>query len=99
MGELEVAARRPRTPEERGEALQQALQSARRLSALVEGLLLLARVDSGHAEQGRAREHAGHLATLAAAPVLAKPFTRSTLEAAISDAMAESSEHPGHANG
>jgi signal transduction histidine kinase len=67
VGELEVALRRPRTPEQQGEVLQRELQSARRLSQLVEGLLLLARVDSGQAEQGRAREHAGQLAALAAA--------------------------------
>jgi signal transduction histidine kinase len=53
LGELDVALRRPRTAEEYVAVLVSAREEVARLGALVEGLLQLARVDSGHAEQGR----------------------------------------------
>lgn len=57
LGELDLALRRERTNEEYVAALQTARAETRRLAALVEGLLLLARIDAGQAEQNRTREH------------------------------------------
>ncbi len=65
-GELEVTLRRPRQPEEYRGALAGALFAAERLGALVDGLLALARVDAGQAEQGRETEHAAIFAQRAA---------------------------------
>ncbi len=44
---VESALRQPRTPEEYQETLEVCLQAAKRMSGLVQGLLTLARVDSG----------------------------------------------------
>lgn len=66
-GELEVALRRPRSCDEYKSAAEGALVESRRLGALVDGLLALARVDAGGADQHREPEHAGHLAHRAAA--------------------------------
>lgn len=57
LGELELALRRERTPEAYREALATSLAQTRRLHELVEGLMLLARVDAGQADRGRAPEH------------------------------------------
>lgn len=46
-GELEVALRSPRTPEEYQATLQSALEEIDRIAHLVEGLLLLARAEAG----------------------------------------------------
>jgi len=46
-GEIEVALRSGRTPEEYQEVLTSSLEEIERISRLVEGLLLLARADSG----------------------------------------------------
>ena len=46
-GEIEVALRTPRTPEEYQRILNSALEEIDRLTRLVEGLLLLARADAG----------------------------------------------------
>lgn len=46
-GEIEVALRTPRTPEEYQRLLQSGLEEIDRLTRLVEGLLLLARADAG----------------------------------------------------
>lgn len=46
-GEIEVALRSPRTPEEYQQVLNSCLEEIERISRLVEGLLLLARADSG----------------------------------------------------
>lgn len=46
-GELEVALRSSRTPEEYQETLKSALEEIERISRLVEGLLILARAESG----------------------------------------------------
>jgi signal transduction histidine kinase len=46
-GELEVALRSARTPEEYRETLKSALEEIERISRLVEGLLILARAESG----------------------------------------------------
>ncbi len=56
-GEAELALRRPRTPEGYRETLTAVASSAARLGELVDGLVLLTRVDGGQAEQGREREH------------------------------------------
>lgn len=66
-GAIEVALRRTRTPEEYRAVLASTLEQADRLTALVDGLLTLARVDAGQAEQGREGEHAAMLAHAAAA--------------------------------
>lgn len=66
-GGIEVALRRPRTAEEYRSVLAATLEQADRLTALVDGLLTLARVDAGQAEQGREVEHAAMLAHAAAA--------------------------------
>ncbi|MCA9567626.1 MAG: HAMP domain-containing histidine kinase [Myxococcales bacterium] len=55
-GELELALRRERTPEVYRETLAAAAAEVDRLAELVEGLMLLARVDSGQAERGRVTE-------------------------------------------
>jgi heavy metal sensor kinase len=46
-GELEVALRAPRSPEEYQRVLASALEECERLASLVDGLLLLARADAG----------------------------------------------------
>ncbi len=46
-GEIEVALRNPRTPEEYERVLRSALEEIDRVARLVEGLLLLARADAG----------------------------------------------------
>ena len=46
-GELEVALRAPRSPEEYQRVLASALEECARLASLVDGLLLLARADAG----------------------------------------------------
>ena len=46
-GEMEVALRSTRRPDEYGEVLKSALEEIERISLLVEGLLLLARSDAG----------------------------------------------------
>jgi heavy metal sensor kinase len=46
-GELEVALRAPRSPEEYGRVMASALEESERIARLVEGLLLLSRADAG----------------------------------------------------
>jgi heavy metal sensor kinase len=46
-GEIEVALRSPRTPEEYQQVLNSSLEEIERISRLVEGLMLLARADGG----------------------------------------------------
>ena len=65
-GQLEVALRRPRTAEEYQSAISAALKQADRLGSLVDGLLMMARVDAGQADFGRESEHAAILAQRAA---------------------------------
>lgn len=55
LGELDVALRRPRPAAEYEAVLRSTREEVARLAALVEGLLLLARVDTGQSEQGRVR--------------------------------------------
>lgn len=55
-GELELALRRERPAVAYREALERAAQDVERLAGLVEGLMLLARVEAGQAEQGRTDE-------------------------------------------
>lgn len=66
MGELDVLLRRPRDNEAYREALVSAREEVGRLASLVDGLLTLARVDAGQAEQGRQRERASAIAWRAA---------------------------------
>ncbi len=66
MGELDVLLRRSREPEAYREGLISAREEVGRLAALVDGLLTLARVDAGQAEQGRERERASAIAWRAA---------------------------------
>jgi signal transduction histidine kinase len=66
-GEIEVALRRARSEDEYRAVLTAALEEAVRLGALVDGLLALARVDAGQADQWREIEHAAHFALRAAA--------------------------------
>jgi heavy metal sensor kinase len=47
QGELEVALRAPRTPDEYRRVLTSALEESDRIASLVEGLLLLSRADAG----------------------------------------------------
>ena len=47
QGELEVALRAPRTPDEYQRVLTSALEESDRIASLVEGLLLLSRADAG----------------------------------------------------
>ena len=71
-GEIEVALRRPRSPEEYAEVLQSSREEIERLSRLAENLLTLARADAGEALVRRepvniaaiAREVCRKLATL-----------------------------------
>jgi signal transduction histidine kinase len=70
-GELELALRRPRSPDAYREALREALVSVERLAGLVEGLMALARVHAGQVEEGRAPEHLSGL--LAAALATERP--------------------------
>ncbi len=53
LGELDVALRRPRDAAEYEAVLRSTREEVARLAALVEGLLLLTRVDTGQAEQAR----------------------------------------------
>jgi signal transduction histidine kinase len=53
LGELELALKRDRTPEEYQTALLASHRATRRLSDLVEALLTLARIDAGQAAQDR----------------------------------------------
>lgn len=53
LGEIDVALRRPRENADYVLVLSSAREEVERLAELVEGLLLLARVDSGQAEHGR----------------------------------------------
>lgn len=55
LGELDVVLRRPRSDIELRDALVSSREEVRRLAELVDGLLLLARIDAGQAEQGRER--------------------------------------------
>jgi len=55
IGEIEVSLRRPRTAEEYRAAMESNLEECRRLSALIEDLLFLARAE--HAEVTLHREH------------------------------------------
>ncbi len=57
LGELELALRRERSPDAYREALSAARTQARRLEELVDGLMVLARVESGHADRGRSTEY------------------------------------------
>lgn len=75
-GELELALRRERSPEAYRQALEHAAADVERLAGLVEGLMLLARVDSGQTEQGRTVER------LSAVVHEALRRERATLEAA-----------------
>lgn len=67
LGALEVALRRPRSAEDYATALKEALADTRELTALVEALLALARVDAGQAEQHRERMGVGEIASEAVA--------------------------------
>lgn len=60
-GELELALMRPRKPEELRETITRGLEATRRLGALVDALLALARVDAGQVEQSRERIRASEL--------------------------------------
>jgi signal transduction histidine kinase len=62
LGELDVALRRPRSPEEYARVLGSVRDDVLRLGRLVEGLMALARVDSGQAAADRTREAAADLA-------------------------------------
>jgi heavy metal sensor kinase len=53
-GEIEVALRSKRSPEEYTDVLKSALEEIQRISSLVEGLLLLARSDAGMLKMDRA---------------------------------------------
>ncbi|MFZ5479872.1 MAG: sensor histidine kinase [Myxococcota bacterium] len=66
-GHLEVTLRRPRTEEEYRDTLRVTLADTVRLGELVDGLLALARVDTGQSERGRVHEHAAVLTHRAAA--------------------------------
>jgi signal transduction histidine kinase len=63
--ELELALRRPRSPEELAQALQGAHESTLRMSRLVEAMMALARVEAGQLEEGRRPEHLSSLLTAA----------------------------------
>lgn len=67
LGEIDVALRRPREASDYEAVLATIREEVRGLMELFEGLLLLSRVDGGHAEQGRAREHVSALLTAAIA--------------------------------
>ncbi len=66
LGGIDVALRRPRSAEELSETLRDTREDVARLADLVEGLLLLARVDAGHAEHARERVHSAEIAAEAA---------------------------------
>lgn len=66
LGEAEVALRRDRDAATYREALTQIAATAADLGALVDGLVLLTRLDTGHVESQRDREHASGVATSAA---------------------------------
>jgi two-component system, OmpR family, sensor kinase len=60
-GELEVALRAPRTPEEYRRILTSALEESERIARLVEGLLLLSRADAGVLRMDRQPVDLAHL--------------------------------------
>jgi heavy metal sensor kinase len=60
-GELEVALRTPRTPEEYRRILASALEESERIARLVEGLLLLSRADAGVLRMDRKAVELGQL--------------------------------------
>src|SRR5712691_1539425 len=60
-GELEVALRAPRSPEEYQRVLASALEECERLASLVDGLLLLARADAGVLRMERQPVDLAHL--------------------------------------
>lgn len=66
LGEIDVALRRPRENADYVRVLASAKEDVERLAELVEGLLLLARVDSGQAEHGRSDVDAATLVEEAA---------------------------------
>lgn len=57
LGEIDVALRKSRTTSDYTLVLTTVRDEVQSLAALVEGLLLLARVDAGQSEQNRSREH------------------------------------------
>lgn len=57
VGELELALRRERTVADYQKAIGESRVQAQRLQALVDGLMVLARVESGQADRGRTVEH------------------------------------------
>ena len=59
-GEVDVALRRERTPSDYKQVLQRLQAEFDRLHALVDGLLLLSRVDAGQVEQGKQVERLSH---------------------------------------
>lgn len=65
LGELELALRRPRDAASLTETIRSAREEALRLAELVEGLLTLARVDAGQAEQGREIVRIGEIVDMA----------------------------------
>jgi heavy metal sensor kinase len=81
-GELEVALRLPRTPEEYRETLQSSLEEVDRIARLVEGLLLISRAEAGVLKMDRQpvdlaqllEEVASRLKALAASRSLALLF-------------------------
>lgn len=60
-GELEVALRTPRTPDEYRRVLTSALEESERIARLVEGLLLLSRADAGVLRMDRQAVDLAHL--------------------------------------
>ncbi len=56
-GELELALRRERTAADYVDTIGRTLQQVQQLAELVEGLMALTRVEAGHADRGREREH------------------------------------------
>jgi heavy metal sensor kinase len=62
-GELEVALRAPRSPEEYRRVLVSALEEGERIARLVEGLLLLSRADAGVLRMDRQPIDLAHLVT------------------------------------
>lgn len=55
LGELDVALRQARSPEEMAETLGSVREEVHRMRRLVEALTLLARIDGGHVELGKQR--------------------------------------------
>ena len=65
-GEIDVALRRPRSVDELEETLRSVGDEVDRLQALVEGLMALARLDTGEASEGRHRVSVAELLEAAA---------------------------------